>query len=272
MQAKKEVVAGRLYIQTMYSAGMLPGMRPAERQRRQRAQTEAKRKINLVERIYHLMQLFELNFKHGRDLFVELSFREEPSRKEEDRALERFHRKMNRYFRSRGRIYRYILVRETHNRDGDAVRVHYHLICTGAGRRMQEVIVQAWDAGSVDVRSLRDSMNSFEDTCRYLLKERKGDHERAYRTSRNLRRPEEPLRRKVPESEIGEVPPGVEPVRVEMDGSNPYGRYSIIVGQIVDPAAFGRYWAKAKLDKRRAAESANWKRYARKRKQKMENT
>ena len=42
MQAKKEIVAGRLYIQTMYSAGMLPGMRQAERRRREKAQTEAK--------------------------------------------------------------------------------------------------------------------------------------------------------------------------------------------------------------------------------------
>ena len=54
MQAKKEIVAGRLYIQTMYSAGMLPGMRPAERRGRQRAQTEAKRRINLFERTYRL--------------------------------------------------------------------------------------------------------------------------------------------------------------------------------------------------------------------------
>lgn len=271
MQAKKEIVAGRLYIQTMYSAGMLPGMRPAERQGRMRAQTEAKRRINLIERIYHLVQLFELNFKPGRDLFVELGFRDEPTKQQEDRALERFHRRMTRHFRSRGRQYRYILVRETHNRDGDPVRVHYHLVCTGTGQRMQQVITECWDMGSVDVRTLRDAMNSFEDVCRYLLKERKGDHERAYRTSRNLKRPDEPLRRKVPESEIGEVPPGVEPVRVEMNGSNPYGRYSIIVGQIVDQAAFDRYWAKAKLDKRRAEEAANWRRYARKKRLKKEN-
>lgn len=264
MQAKKEIVAGRFYMQSMYSVGMLPGMRPAARRERKRVQTEAKRKINELNKLYQLVQLFELNFRRGRDLFVELSFRAEPDAAGERRALERFHRRMNRYFKERGREYRYILVRETHNRDGQPVRVHYHVICTGTGQRMLDTICGYWDAGSVDVRSLRDAMNSFEDTCRYLLKEKKSENERAYRTSRNLKRPPEPLRRKVRESESGEVPPGVEPRHVVVDGSNPYGRYSMIVGVIVDAAAFERYWAKAKLDKRHADEAANWRRYAKK--------
>lgn len=271
MQAKKEIVAGRLYIQTMYSAGMLPGMRPVERRRREKAQTEAKDRINKTERDFYLVQLFECNFRPGRDLFVELSFRDEPTRKDEDRALQRFHRRMKKYFAARGREYRYIIARETHNRDGDSVRAHYHLICVGTGQRMQSVIAQNWDAGSVDVRTLRQFFGSFKDTCDYLMKERKEKGERAFRTSRNLRRPEEPLRRKVPECEIGEVPPGVDPIKVEMNGSNPYGRYSIIIGNIVDQAAFDRYWAKAKLDRRRAAESANWRRYARTKIHKMDN-
>lgn len=265
MQAKKEIAVGRFYMQSMYSAGMLPGLRPSARRARMRKQSEHKRKINKMERLYRLIQLFEMNFRPGRDLFVELSFRAEPNRAEERRALERFNRRMARAFQALGREYRYILVRETHNRDGQPVRQHYHLICTGTGRRMLDRICSCWDAGTADVRTLRDAMNSFEDTCRYLLKERKEANERAYRTSRNLKRPPEPLRRKAPESATGEVPPGVEPVRVEIDCSNPYGRCSIIVGVIVDQAAFGRYWAKAQLDKRHAEEAANWRRYARQR-------
>ena len=264
MQAKKEIVAGRLYIQTMYSAGMLPGLRPAERRQRMHVTSEAKQKINRLNREFELVILFELNFRRGRDLFVELGFREEPAdRKTEQRALERFHKRMKRHMQEKGRVYRYILVRETHGRDGRAVRAHYHLICTGCGRQMREVIAAAWDVGSVDVRTLRDFGGSFEDTVQYLLKERKEDGERAYRCSRNLKRPDEPLRRKVRESEIGEVPPGVEPMRVSICADNPFGRYSIIVGRITDAAAFGRYWEKAKLDRRRSEEAGNWARYAR---------
>lgn len=270
MQAKKELVAGRLYIQTMYPAGMLPGMRPAGRRQRMRVTSEAKRAINRLNREYGLVALFELNFRCGRDIFAELGFREEPpDRKAEQRALERFHRRMKKYMKARGRGYKYILVRETHNRDGAPVRVHYHLVCSGTGQRMREAVAAAWDAGDVDVRTLRDFGNSFEDTVRYLLKERKEDGERAYRTSRNLKRPDEPLRRKAPESQMGEVPPGVEPLRVSIHADNPFGRYSIIIGRIADPAAFGRYWAKAKLDRRHSEEDANWRRYARKKK--MEN-
>ena len=271
MQAKNEFVAGRLYLQTMYSAGMLPGMRPTARRERKRVQTEAKRKINAMRRLYSLVALFELNFRPGRDLFAELSFMEEPDRKTEDRAIERLHRRLKRFFQTRGREYRYILVRETHNRAGDPVRVHYHLICTGTGQRMREVIDAAWGMGSVDVRALRDRMQSFEDTCSYLLKERKEAGERAYRTSRNLKRPEEPLRRRVAESEIGEVPPGVEPVRVEMNGSNPYGRYSVIVGCIVDPVAFGTYWQKVQRLRRHEAEAATWRKYARQKRKNVTN-
>lgn len=264
MQAKKEIRAGRLYIQATYSAGMLPGMRPAERQQRQKVQSEAKRKINAVERQYHLVQLFEVNFKAGRDLFVELSFRDEPpDSKTEKNAVARFHRRMKVHFKKKGREYKYIIVRETHNREGQAVRVHYHLVCTGTGQRMREMIQKCWDAGGVDVRTLRDAFGGFEDTCRYLLKERKEKNERAFRTSRNLKRPEEPLRRRIREAEAGEVPPGVEVIRMDMNGSNPYGRYTIIVGRIVDLEAFDRYWAKAKLDRRRWEEAQNWKRYAR---------
>ena len=263
MQAKKEIRAGRLYIQTTYSAGMLPGLRPAARRERQKVQSEARRKINAVQRQYHLVQLFEVNFKAGRDLFLELSFASEPDDKAERDAIRKFHRKMKAYYKSRGREYRYISVRETHNRDGQPVRVHYHLVCTATGQRMLDVVRQCWDAGSVDVRTLRDAFGGFEDTCRYLLKERKEKNERAFRTSRNLKRPEEPLRRRIRESEAGEVPPGIEIIKMDMNGSNPYGRYTIIVGRIIDLETFDLYWSKAKLDRRRWEESRNWKRYAR---------
>lgn len=267
MQAKKEIRAGRLYIGSIYPLGFLPKQRPSQRSKRKKVQTEAKRLINFIERKYYLMQLFGVNFKPNRDLFIELSFAKEPTEKEEKRALERFHRRMNNFFKKKGKQYRYILVRETHNRDGQPVRQHYHIVCTGTGQLMQEKIIQFWGMGGVNVQSLRELSDNFEDTCEYLLKEKKPENERSYRCSRNLKRPEEPLRRKIPESECGQVPPGVEDIKFYRD-NNDFGRYEIIIGKIVDEKAFDLYWQKAKMDKRRCDEAANWRRYAREKRKK----
>lgn len=267
MQAKKEIRAGRLYIGSIYPLGFLPKQRPSQRSKRKKVQTEAKRLINFIERKYYLMQLFGVNFKPNRDLFIELSFAKEPTEKEEKRALERFHRRMNNFFKKKGKQYRYILVRETHNRDGQPVRQHYHIVCTGTGQLMQEKIIQFWGMGGVNVQSLRELSDNFEDTCEYLLKEKKPENERSYRCSRNLKRPEEPLRRKIPESECGQVPPGVEDIKFYRD-NNDFGRYEIIIGKIVDQKAFDLYWQKAKMDKRRCDEAANWRRYAREKRKK----
>lgn len=268
MQAKKEIRAGRLYIGSIYPLGFLPKQRPSQRSKRKKVQTEAKRLINFIERKYYLMQLFGVNFKPNRDLFIELSFAKEPTEKEEKRALERFHRRMNNFFKKKGKQYRYILVRETHNRDGQPVRQHYHIVCTGTGQLMQEKIIQFWGMGGVNVQSLRELSDNFEDTCEYLLKEKKPENERSYRCSRNLKRPEEPLRRKIPESECGQVPPGVEDIKFYRD-NNDFGRYEIIIGKIVDEKAFDLYWQKAKMDKRRCDEAANWRRYAKEKRKKV---
>lgn len=261
MQAKKEIVAGRLYMMSCYSAGFLPSQNKKQRAARKEMQTEYRKKMNKINRKYELMRLFAINFKSNRDLFIELSFAQEPTRQDEERALRRFHRRMTNYFRKCGREYRYILVRETHNRNCELVRVHYHLICTGTGKLMKDKIIEFWDSGSVDVRSLRE-IDNFEDTCKYLLKEEKPINERAYRCSRNLKRPEEPLRRKLPERECCIIPNGVERINHYSD-DNDFGRYEIFIGKIVDEKAFNKYWELAKLDSRRHQADRNWRKYAR---------
>lgn len=266
MQAKKEIFAGRFYMQTCYSVVFLPNQRTTERAKRRKLQTEYRKKMNKIKRKYELMQLFGVNFKPNRDFFIELSFKTEPTKQEEEKALRRFHRRMQAFFKSRGREYRYILVRETHNRNGEQVRVHYHLICTGTGKLMKEKIIEFWDVGSVDVRSLRE-IDNFEDTCNYLLKEEKPKNERAYRCSKNLKRPEEPLRRKIPDSECGQVPEGVILIHHDLR-NNDFGRYEIMICKIIDEQAFNRYWELAKLDNRKYQADMNWRRYAREKRKK----
>lgn len=270
MQILKEERAGALYLMSMYSAGVLRRQPEHGRRERKKLASERKQKINALKRKYGLMQLMGCNFSPGRDLFVYLGWAQEPDEAGWRAAMRRFHRRMEAAYKRFGAVYKYILVTERHTRAGEPCRVHHHLIISGCGRRALELISRCWGNGSVDVRTLRELTDNFEDTCRYLLKEDKPKGERAYSCSQNLRRPEEPLRRRRRESEAGEVPPGVKVVTHEIK-DNEFGRYEILVGKIVDAVAFDRYWAAAQRDRRRVMEAMHWRREAdRKRRKKQQ--
>lgn len=56
--------------------------------------------------------------------------------------------------------------------DGEPVRLHHHLILSGAhGVQLAEVVRECWASGLADVRTLREGADFFEDTAIYLLKE-----------------------------------------------------------------------------------------------------
>lgn len=263
MQIQKELYSGKLYFMCAYSAGALPGQNASHRAQRNRLTSEYKKKINALQRKYHLMRLMNHNFKPGRDLFVYLGWAHEPEEEEWKQALRLFHKRMTRYFTRRGQEYKYILITENHTKDGEPCRRHHHLIIRGLGRRMQGKILEFWGRGSVDVRILRELTDNFEDTCRYLLKEKKEFGKRSFNCSRNLKKPPEPVRRKYRESQRGQVPPGVKTVEYTLK-ENEFGRYEILVGKIVDEAEFQKYWAKIKADSRLADSLEYWRRRARK--------
>ena len=254
-----------LYIAYQYSYSVIRRQNPRERAERRKVTSEAKRKINALNRRFELMKLVSVNFTPGRDLFVELGWDHEPDEKEDAQALKSFHRRMRRAFQKAGREYKYILVTETHKRDGSDTRLHHHVIMTGLTGRDLALVAEAWPYGSVDVRSLRELTDNFEDTCKYLLKEKKPKNKRAYSTSSNLKRPPEPLKRRVAESADLMVPPGVKLVNRDRRDTD-CGRYQILVGKIIDQKAFDCYWDKAQHDRRRVMEQEHWAKYARQKK------
>lgn len=258
MQIKKEEVAGKLYLMSMYSAGVLRRHTPRERGERKKVTSEAKRKINAMRRKYGMMLLVGENFESGRDLFLYLGHERDVAEDEDKRCMRKFHREMGKLYRQLGIEYRYIDVRETHRRDGEPCRLHHHLIISGTGRLMLGRIAACWGCGGVDVRVLRELTDNFEDTCRYLLKERKEKGRRAYSCSLNLRRPPDPLRRRVPGENGGEVPPGVKVVNHELRDTE-FGRYEIMVGKVVDQGAFDRYWRRVQADKQWLVERSFWR-------------
>ena len=261
VQIKKEEVAGRLYLAYRYSAGVLRRQKPSERAARRKKTSEGKRKINQLRRKYYLMQLMSANFMSGRDLFVCFEWAHEPTGMADEAARRALHRKLRRAYAQAGIEYKYISVSETHSRDGKAARLHHHMILTGLRGRDRALIQACWPHGGVDVRTLRELTDNFEDTCEYLLKERKPEGKRAYNTSQNLARPPEPLRRKLREGVRLELPPGVK-LCDEYTDDHAFGGWQICVGKIIEPKRFAAYWEAAQRDRRRVEEKMSWRRAA----------
>lgn len=151
--------------------------------------------------------------------------------------------------------------------DGEPVRLHHHLILSGAADvRLAEVVRECWPNGLADVRTLREGADFFEDTAIYLLKEdsHKGKGARRYSTSRNLTPPAEPVRLRLGEEEEAEVPPGVKIIE-HVQNANEFGRYEVMVGRIYNQAAFSAWWAA----QRRKAAPDPWERLRRRRQRKV---
>ena len=253
MNVRKEYRAGALYFGFTYPAGQLTKACPRTRAARQHITSEAKRKINKANKKWRLMALFGANFQSGRDLFVCLTFGgDEPSRADAGRCLEEFHRKAKAAWEKRGLTYKYISVREEHTMEGEECRLHFHLILSGCGRLMLGTLRSCWPFGRVYSELLREFREGFEDTCSYLLKAPREKGERAYNASRNLVQPPQPVRRLIPEDERMDVPPGVKLIDEQRGQEGDAGSYAVLVGKIVDPAAFERYMrqVKNKIDMR----------------------
>lgn len=263
MQIQKEEQNGELYQMSLYSAGVLFGQSPRQREGRRKITSEAKRKINALRRKWELMQRVNANFVGGRDLFVCLTYKEPPQNA--GKSLAEFHRAARARLAAMGIEHAYIAVTETHDMEGEPVRLHHHIIMhggagAGAFRAVSAAVADCWIHGTADVRVLREGADFFEDTAEYLLKEDKPPGARHYSCSRNLRPPNEPVRLRMPEAEAGEVPQGVKVVEHVVRG-NEFGRYEYIVGKIYDKKAFSAYWER----QRRKAVPDPWARLANRR-------
>ena len=247
MNVRKEYFSDTLYLGFTYPVGQIQKASPRTRSRRQRVTSEAKRKINAVWRKWRIMLLLAENFQSGRDLFVCLTFGgKEPSKKEAARCLEKFHQKMRRAYEKRGMEYIAFVVPEDHTMEGEENRRHFHVILTGCGRLMLGTLRSCWTFGRVYSEILRDPGDNFADTAEYLLKMRRQKGERAWSTTRNIRQPQDPLRRLIPEAERMEVPPGVKLIEEHRGADGEAGSYAVLVGRVVDPALYARYLRQAK--------------------------
>lgn len=260
---QKEEANGALYQMSLYSTGFVPGESKRQRGERQKQTSEAKKRSNALAQRWKVMQIMVVNFCEMRDLFVCLTYAEAPENEGKD--LEAFHKVMRKAMAKMGEEHAYIIFPAEHELPGCPVRAHFHIVMrgiTGAGALaiMTKIIADCWGHGAVDVRPLRQNTEFFEDTVKYLLNQPHSKGRRAYSCSRNLKKPNEPLRLRLPDSEAGEVPPGVKVIDSETK-ENQYGVFRYLVGVIVDRAAFDAYWTR---QKKRAAPDP-WERIRRRR-------
>lgn len=152
---------------------------------------------NRREREKRLTRLIALNFTKN-DYFLTLTFKEEPERDKLSGILAKFFRRLR-----KTATVRYILIDEKGERGG---RLHLHMLLN------QEVsyadIASAWEWGQVRSSAVY-SEKDFRGLAKYLLKNRRADGEKAWRCSRNLKKPVENVKkvsaktfRAIPSAEI----------------------------------------------------------------------
>lgn len=217
--------------------------RPGREPGRRRTTDAAKQEINRRQRKWRLMQLICANFRSGHDLFICLTYAPEAARA---RALEKFHGRMKAAYKKLGLTYKYIAVTEEHDMDGEPVRLHHHLIISGAAdMRLAETVRACWPYGHADVRTLREGADFFEDTALYLLKE---DQAQGARGAAVLHEPQSDPACRAGSAQTGRGGGGRSAAGVKIiehvQNANEFGRYEVMVGRIYNQAALthgGRY-------------------------------
>lgn len=158
--------------------------RPESRGEKRKRTPEEMKAANRREREKKLARLIAANFSKG-DYFLLLTFREEPDESKLPGMLAKFFRRL----RKKAETVKYILVIEKGSRGG---RLHCHLLLN------KEVayadIAAAWEWGQARSSAVYSEMD-FRGLAQYMLKSERGDGEKAWRSSRNLNKPVEKVKK-----------------------------------------------------------------------------
>ncbi|WP_283673071.1 rolling circle replication-associated protein [Butyricicoccus sp. Marseille-Q5471] len=246
---KKEQASGMLYEGYTYTHSIMPNDPPKVREKKKKKTAESKREINKRQAVFTMMRYVCLNFKAGRDWFLGLDVAGDPPTREMlKRLLDKFLRDMRKEYRRHGKELKYLWVIEEHDREGIGVRLHVHLIINalgfdGNGQPLDfPALNKCWTAGAFTARRLDGADDVFRDTCEYLMKTYKEQPQgaRCWSHSKNLIKPEKPVRSWIADNARLEVPPGVKLIYRTGD-ENQYGGYEYMIGRIVDFKAYQRY-------------------------------
>lgn len=185
----KTIVAGPLVIQAIYpivGARDPTGVRAGKHQ----LSSEAQKRMNLKYAYQKLELMMAANFVVG-DLVITPTYDDlhlPQSRRDAQRKIQAFWRKLAAKRRSRGAELKYLYTNESKHGGG---RWHHHALVNATGDDYREII-SLWRWGNVEIHPFRvDREKNYETLARYFCKEaREKVGQRLWSCSRNLRKPE----------------------------------------------------------------------------------
>lgn len=157
-----------------------------KRSPRARPTTEEMIKLNEAHAAERLTDLLHANFKKGKDLYLTLTYKDEPTAEQAKAELERFLRKLRAAYKKEGKELRYISVTEFLNK-----RIHHHLVINDVS--MSEAVMTLWQQGFVKLDII--STDDLSQLAAYLIKETsqtfrsKSMYGKRFNSSRNLIQP-----------------------------------------------------------------------------------
>ena len=143
---------------------------------------EVQKKLNDRNRSEQFRLLLLTNFSKE-DLFVTLTFEQEPSAK--SKALEKLKYFLKKLRKASTDGIKYLGVIETQNIDGESVRCHIHLVISGVDHT---AIITNWIYGNVNVQNMKEPRNAAGYISKAFAQMPAGEHH--YTRSRNLRNPD----------------------------------------------------------------------------------
>jgi len=233
-----KVTAGRLVHAVCYTQA-LPSDAPAVRAEKSKCSSAARKKLNFVASYQKLQLMIAANFSRN-DLYVTLTYddaRLPAGRKEANKCLARFLRKVSALRKANGETLKYIKATQEIMDDGSR-RLHHHLLMNaGAAKRDYEMIVSLWDGGeNTDIQQISNSgyyqHDDFLEIAKYLARERDPDAPptsvgaRSWSGSRNLKKPTRESEM-VDEGMTVEAPPGAFILDVD-EKRNEFGSFKYI--------------------------------------------
>lgn len=181
---KKTIKAGDVLEHEIYFSVRERG-KTVPREPRRAPTTEAQAKLNEINRIKHFRRKINANFVPG-DLYLTLSYADEPTPEEAMRYLSNFFRRIN-YSRKKANLenVKFIAVTEYQGK-----RLHHHVIMS---RISAEEVIAQWEktpgAGNVEIQTLYSHDTDYSNLADYLMKETRSRTGKRWTESRNLKQP-----------------------------------------------------------------------------------
>ncbi|MCI7301846.1 MAG: hypothetical protein SOR93_03555 [Clostridiales Family XIII bacterium] len=212
------IAAGKTLMRRFVANARIKTEKGHKRNNRINPTRETVQKVNMRNAAWKLCALLNTYFGKG-DLWVTLTYANEPSKAEAKKDLDRLIRKLREHHKKNKKIFRWVAATEYNHK-----RIHHHVVCS---RTDLEILEKYWPHGWVTPKPL-DASGNYIKLAEYIIKEtdktfREDDSpaKARYRRSRNMPMPEV-KREEVTDRELRDGPKEVNGYYVDKDTIHKY--------------------------------------------------